>query len=131
MKCFVQQALSMWKRAISPAPSGFGSGENPRPELREKLRGEVMAADFQTLAPHVARGALILVAAQLDLLDVAEAFALDRVSEVEVWLRDRHVFRISDPELEHFAQAPQWRFQFVIVQPWVVAQALTPQGHAS
>lgn len=91
--------------------------------LRDKLKSEVMATDFAALAPHFARGALIMLASDLDLLDVAEAVARDERAKVEAWLTTQRLWRATDDEARS-AAAGSARFQFVIVQPWVLAQAL-------
>jgi len=91
--------------------------------LRDKLKSEVMATDFAALGPHFARGALILVAVDVDLLDVAECVARDQRARVEAWLKAQHIWRASDADAQA-AVAGAERFQFVIVQPWVLAQKL-------
>lgn len=89
--------------------------------LREKLKSEVMATDFATLAPHFARGALIMVDSSLDLLDVAESVACDERAQVEAWLLSRGLWRATDDDAK---RGLTLRFQFVIVQPWVLAQVM-------
>jgi len=89
--------------------------------LRDKLAGELMDTDFKALAPHFARGALVLVASDLTLLDVAEAIARDQRAQVEAWLGAGRIWRATDDDAKH-ALAAQQPFRFVIVQPWVLAQ---------
>ncbi len=92
--------------------------------LREKIRAEIMAASWADLVYQFARGGLVLVHAELDLLEVATAVAADDRAQVEGWLSSGAVARATAQDALAFQQAPAARFQFVIVQPWVIAQRL-------
>lgn len=91
-------------------------------ELREKLRAEVMAVPWQALVPHLARGGLLLLAPEVDLLDAAEALARDDKAWVERALREGILGRASDEAAGSLS--PEQRFQCVIVQPFVLAQPI-------
>ena len=93
------------------------------PSTREKLASEVLACRWPDLRPHHERGGLLLVRQDLDLLDAATALADNRADRVEVWLTIGRLVRCDASAATELAErAP--RFQFVIVQPWVVAQEL-------
>jgi len=89
--------------------------------LRDKLAGELMETGFKELAPHFARGALVLVASDLSLLDVAEAVARDQRERVEAWLSSKRIWRATDDDAKR-ALTEEQKLRFVIVQPWVLAQ---------
>lgn len=91
--------------------------------MRDKLRSEVTGCGWGDLAPHHQRGALLVVSPDLDLLDAAEAVATDRRDRVEAWLAVGRLGRAGDALVERWA-AGAARFQFVIVQPFVLAQEL-------
>ena len=92
--------------------------------LRDKLRSEVLKASWDDLAPHFARGAMLLVAAELDLLDVGTAFARDDTEAVQAWLAAGQLRRPGDDEARGWVDdAPA--FQAVILQPWVLVQPLS------
>lgn len=97
-------------------------------DVRDKLRGEVMSSYWEDLAPHQQRGALLLLTPALDLLDVAEAIAKDDKQSVTGWLASGALRRANERDRESYEkdaeEETQLRFQFVVVQPWVVAQAL-------
>jgi hypothetical protein len=98
-------------------------------DVREKLRREVMSSSWEHLAPHQRRGGLLLLAGQVDLLDVAEAMAKDDSARVAGWLTQGLLWRASERDHARYAdedddEGSPTRFQFVVVQPWVVAQAL-------
>ena len=92
--------------------------------VRDKLRSEVLSSYWEDLAPHQARGALLLLAPELDLLDAAEAMAHDDTARVSAWLASGVLRRVSAGEAAQLEATEDLRFQFVVVQPWVLAQAL-------
>lgn len=92
--------------------------------LREKLRGEIMAATWPDLVYQFARGGLLLLAPSADLLEVAVAVARDERAQVERLMAERRLWRARDEDARGF-QETSARFQFVIVQPWVLAQPLS------
>jgi len=98
-------------------------------EVRNKLRREVMSCHWEDLAPHQQRGALLLLVPEFDLLDVAAAMARDDKQRVTGWLKSGALRRASEADrvqYEHESdEVSEVRFQFVIVQPWVLAQALS------
>jgi len=92
--------------------------------LREKLRAEIMPARWADLLYQFATGRLLLARADADLLDLAEELARDDRASVEARLASGELRRCSDDDARTFHAAPTQRFQFVIVQPWVLAQQL-------
>lgn len=92
--------------------------------LREKLRGAVMATGWDALAGHHQRQALFVVHPAQDLLAVAIAVAEDRADEIGGWLAAGVIGRPRDEDVSEWEGSPTTRFQFVIVQPFVLAQRL-------
>lgn len=97
-------------------------------DTRARLRSEILATDWDALAPHHARGALLVARPDLDLLDAAAALAEDRRDRVEVWLAVGRLGRPADSLVERWRAGA--RFQCVIVQPFVLAQELPVAGQA-
>ncbi len=95
------------------------------PDLRDKITAEVLPCDWAALRPHHARDALFLVSPDLDLVEAAVAVATNRADRVEVWLT---VGRLGRPTPEMLDDLVGARFQFVIVQPFVLAQLLPSDG---
>ena len=102
-------------------------------DLRAKLAGEVQAIDAATLLPHHRRGALVAVAAATDILDVAEAVARDDLATIERLLAEGAIFKPSIGQMADWCVDTELRFQFVIVQPYVLAQPIgkAPAAQAS
>jgi len=92
--------------------------------VRTKLHGEVLPASWPELLYQFARGGLFVVAPEADLLDVATAMAKDDRKVVELLLQAGALRRATDEDARYFQSTPHLKFQFVIVQPWVVAQVL-------
>ena len=84
--------------------------------LRERLARNVGPVERDLLKAHGDRGALIEVAAELDLLDVGEAVAQDRGHEVAGWIGDRLLTR---PGFEELTGAV---YRVLVVQPYVLIQ---------
>jgi hypothetical protein len=92
--------------------------------VRAKLRSEVLPASWPELLYQFARGGLFVVSAEADLLDVASALARDDRALVESMIAGGALRRATDDDARVFQGTPGIRFQFVIVQPWVLAQVV-------
>jgi hypothetical protein len=88
---------------------------------RQELHLETARINWQELETHFARGVVIRVDSELDLLEVATCFANDDKLAAEIWINEGKVEHLDmhtardwggrDPEL--------WA---VVVAPWVVVQ---------
>jgi hypothetical protein len=86
---------------------------------------EVLTTEWNALAPHHQRGALFVLADEVELRDAAEAIAEDRKAEVEALVASGRLRRPTPEEVERWAAAPEAHgFRFAIVQPYIVAQRL-------
>jgi hypothetical protein len=93
--------------------------------LRDKITAEILPCDWAALRPHHQRQALFLVSPDLDLVEAALAVAANRADRVEAWLT---VGRLGRPQASMADVLKAGRFQFVIVQPFVLAQLLPSSG---
>lgn len=89
--------------------------------LYAKLLGETAKISWQELQPFFARGALLWVDPQADLVAVAEALATDDKASVTVWLTSGQLAKVEAALAEDLlARDPDlWA---VVVAPWVVIQ---------
>ena len=94
-------------------------------ELRAHLASEIHRVDWKPLAPHARRGGLILVDAQLDLIDVALAVALDDSASVREWMERRQLAKPTEAQIDSWQDDTEERFTIVIVQPYVLVQSDT------
>lgn len=89
--------------------------------LYAKLLGETAPITWQELQPFFARGALLWVAGDLDLIAVAQAVAENDKDSVAAWLIQGLLSQVDDGCAEDLlARDPQlWA---VVVAPWVLVQ---------
>jgi hypothetical protein len=91
------------------------------PTLEQNLNQETALIDWDELIKHFARGVVVLVSPELDLIDVAASMAKDNKSEVEQWLEQGMINRASDDNARDWNQRkPQ--FWCVVAAPWVLIQ---------
>ena len=78
-------------------------------------------ARWSELAVHFARGVVLRVMPELDLVEVAQAFTEDDSKRVESWLATNEVAAVSDEEAQTWSSddAELWT---VVVSPWVLVQ---------
>lgn len=89
-----------------------------RPPLDVPVQVEQIS--WAGLVPQAARGVLYLLHPDEDLQDVGEAIAHDEVPRVRALLESGRLYKPPDDALRN---DPQRLYRFVIVQPFVVAQA--------
>lgn len=89
--------------------------------LYAKLLGETAQISWQELQPFFARGALLRVNAEADLVAVAEALALNRHPEVAAWLEQGLLQKVDEAHAQDWLQRDPTLWA-VVVSPWVVIQ---------
>ncbi|MBK9265519.1 MAG: DUF2288 domain-containing protein [Polyangiaceae bacterium] len=88
--------------------------------MRERI-AETMGSVFWTdLAAHVARDAVIIAAAELDLVDVGMAFALNDTAAVDAWIKSGKLEKPSAEDVSRWSISTNLRFTSVVVQPFVL-----------
>ncbi|MFQ5643394.1 MAG: DUF2288 domain-containing protein [Thiogranum sp.] len=90
----------------------------------EELHRETARIQWQELEVHFARGVVIRVAAELDLVEVATCFANDDRAAVEEWLGSGQVGHL-DVELAQDWNRRNPELWGVVVAPWVMVQERT------
>jgi hypothetical protein len=89
--------------------------------LYHKLLGETARVHWQELERLFAQGKLLLVAAELDLVVVAEAIASDDARRVAAWVASGQLQNLPASLAGEFA-ASQSQLWAVVVSPWVCVQ---------
>jgi hypothetical protein len=94
--------------------------QQPSP-LYLQLLGETARISWRELEPLFARGKLLRVCGELDLVSVAEAVANDASQQVAGWLASAMLERLqAETAADYLARDPQlWA---VVVSPWVLVQ---------
>lgn len=90
-------------------------------ELRQELNLETAQIAWRDLQYFFASGAVISVARDLDLIEVALQLSRDNKAQFEQWLTQGRVHLVKDE------QARQWwdedaQLWSVVVKPWVLVQ---------
>lgn len=101
-----------------------------RSTLYAKLLGETAPITWQELQPFFARGALLWVDGEQDLVEFALGVAEDDRAQVAAWLQAGLLAKVEESRAEDLlARDPQlWA---VVVAPWVLIQerAAAPSVH--
>jgi hypothetical protein len=90
--------------------------------VRAKLAEEIDWAPWRELKSHALDDRLLLVALELNLLDVAVGVASDSTAEVEAWMRAESIARPSAQQMAVWDDTPAMPFRCVIVAPFVLVQ---------
>lgn len=96
-------------------------------DVRVRLNAETARVGWKELERHFARGVVIRVDAELDLVEVAARMARDDKQALEKWLVGGQVGRPSMDEA-----ASWWErnadFWAVVTAPFVLIQEIRPEG---
>ena len=92
--------------------------------IREKLADQLGTAPWSLLEVHAQKDRLILVDASLAVLDVAQNIAENQTDVVSAWIADGQVGKPTLEQWTEFKSDQAVRFQFVVVQPYIVAQVI-------
>jgi hypothetical protein len=93
--------------------------------LRQKVNLETGMLAWTELQRFFARGILIVVDRELDLVETAARFAEDDRTRVEAWLQTGKTRRATDDDARRWTAAPT-TFWTVVVAPWVLVQESVP-----
>lgn len=88
---------------------------------RAKVNLETSCVAWKELERFFASGALIAVEAGLDLVEVAFQISMDNKAQIEQWLSEGKIEKVSDEQAREWSEtkATLWA---VVVKPWVLVQ---------
>jgi hypothetical protein len=89
--------------------------------LRAHLNGETGKLSWKELERHFARGVVIRVQCELDLVDVAARIVQDDKASVERWMLEGRIARASVQDAADWS-AREPLFWAVVTAPWVLVQ---------
>lgn len=92
-----------------------------RDELKNKLNLETSRINWHDLQTYYARGHVVRVASELDLLDVAAELVADNKETFEKWMTAGQVGDVS-PELARGWYDRNLELWAVVIAPWVLVQ---------
>jgi len=106
---------------IAPFPDRVNLMSEDSSTLYAKLLGETASITWQELQPFFARGALLRVAGDFDLIEAAQAVALDDRETVARWLAKGHIGKLEADEAQDWLERDPTLWA-VVVAPWVLVQ---------
>lgn len=89
--------------------------------LYAKLLGETASITWKELEPFFAKGALLWVDADLDLIEAAEAMAENQAGKVSSWLAAEKVSKVSATRALDLVERDPLLWA-VVVSPWILVQ---------
>lgn len=93
-------------------------------DLKAELAKDLDEAQWEWLIPHVKRDSVLIIAKELNLVDVGIAIASDNLRSVQHWISEQLIQKPSETQLSDWNSDPQKRFNTLIVQPYVLIQEL-------
>ncbi len=93
-------------------------------ELRAQLTESIDEAELSWLKPHIQKDTVIVVNDDLDLVEVGVAIATDNTIAVQRWVGEQLITKPSEDDLSIWNSQPHQKFQAIIVQPYVLVQAM-------
>lgn len=106
------------KTAANDAPDQMDEVDIP---IRDRLNAETGVLSWDELAPHFARGVVLHVSTDLDLITVAEKIIADDAATVQAWMSSNQVRRATDDDARDWVERVP-NFWCVVSAPWVLAQ---------
>lgn len=96
--------------------------EPPEPLSREKLNQETGRIAWKELQRFFAAGRVIVVAPELDLVEVAYQISMDNKADVAKWMEQSQLGRATDDQAREWIEnnTELWS---VVVKPWVLVQS--------
>ena len=93
----------------------------PENELQHLLNAQTGTIGWPELARHFARGVVICVNSDQDLVEIAGKLVLDEADLIDGLLQQGVLHRAQDKEAMRW-QEEQTKFWAVVVAPWVLVQ---------
>ena len=91
-------------------------------DLKSELTESLDEAEWSWLIPHVDREVVIVVAPQLNLVDVGLAIVNDNSTSVQQWIAEGLIYKPSEQQKSDWNAHQDKRFQALIVRPYVLVQ---------
>jgi hypothetical protein len=102
----------------------MSADEEDTADLETRLNNETAVISWSELVKHFARGVVINVGVQIDLLDAAACLVSDDTQLLQSWLDSEKLNRATDDNARDWTvREPE--FWCVVTAPWVLVQEKT------
>tara|TARA_R110000764_G_scaffold115317_1_gene202340 strand:- start:546 stop:845 length:300 start_codon:yes stop_codon:yes gene_type:complete len=91
-------------------------------EAYAAILGATGNIEWKTLEPHFARGDLLSVAPDLDLVQAAAAMMEDDSEQIKVWMDNKQLQVATDAQAGDWAEREPKTLWAVVIRPWVLVQ---------
>lgn len=91
-------------------------------EIREGFEKDLAEVDWSSLRIHTQRDSLIMVAVQLDLVDVACKVAADAINEIGEWIEGGLIGKPTAEQLSTWESQLDKPFRMLIAAPYILIQ---------
>lgn len=91
-------------------------------ETYAAIVGATAQIEWKDLEPHFARGELLVVDSDLDLVDVAQALIDDDSARVKTWMQGSQLTVASDQQAADWHERNPETLWAVVIRPWVLVQ---------
>ncbi|HFC30533.1 MAG TPA: DUF2288 family protein [Oceanospirillales bacterium] len=93
----------------------------------EELQGECAPVFYKEVEKFFAKGMLVLVATNLDIIKVALAIAADDTEQIQQWISAEQVVRVHDEFAKKWSENNETLMAITAV-PWVLVQEINEQN---
>ncbi len=90
---------------------------------RNELNTQTAKISWKELEVFFANGTVIYVSSKLDLIDVGLEISLDNKIQIEEWMSDNMVCRVSDQQAQSWLEDDIILWS-VVIKPWVLVQPI-------
>jgi len=89
-----------------------------------ELEGECAPVFYKEIERFFAKGMLVLVDKQLNVIDVALAVQNDKSKKIQKWIKEELLVRVHDEYAIKWSQSNE-RLMAITVVPWVLVQEIS------
>ena len=90
---------------------------------RNELNTQTAKISWKELEVFFANGTVVYVSSKLDLIDVGLEIYLDNKIQIEEWMSDNMVCRVSDQQAQSWLEDDITLWS-VVIKPWVLVQPI-------
>jgi hypothetical protein len=107
--------------ANSGAENSAMSATDREELLRREYHGQTAKISWHDLQLHYARGAVVLVDPQLDLVEVAVQLGMDNTARFQAWIDVGEIAAVQEEQAQSWFDSNQ-ELWAVVAAPWVLVQ---------